>query len=81
MNTRQDVWLPIIDSAACNGCGDCVVACPTDALTLDGGVPAGSGFAPRVEPDRCGYCAVCEAVCPTDAIALPYQIVLAASAG
>lgn len=78
MNTRQDVWLPIIDSAVCTGCGDCVIACPTDALTLAVGATAGSGFMPRVEPDLCGYCAVCEAVCPTEAIAMPYQIVLAA---
>ncbi len=75
MNTTQEQWLPIINLNACNGCGDCVVACPTAALSMDGGVPV------LARPDRCGYCAVCEAVCPTEAVALPYQIVMAAGAG
>lgn len=78
MNTTQEMWLPYINSAACNGCGDCVSACPTDALTLVGDAAAINGYAPRVEADLCGYCAICEAVCSTEAIALPYQVVLAA---
>jgi thioredoxin reductase (NADPH) len=62
-------WLPRIDPLACTGAGDCVPACPTQALGLVG------GQAVVARPDACTYCAECEAVCPVGAIALPYQIV------
>ncbi len=68
----QKTWYPHIDSTICNGCGDCVVACPTDALALSGAV------AVVAAPAQCNYCAVCETVCPVGAIDLPYQIVMEA---
>ena len=27
-------FLPVVDEAACNGCGKCVSACPVEAMTL-----------------------------------------------
>lgn len=67
MNTQQQ-WMPQIDRARCTGCGDCIAACPTQAL---GDV---EGKAAVVRPEACTYCAVCEDICPTGAIGLPYQI-------
>ena len=65
----EERWLPQIDKELCTGCGDCIVACPTDALELV------NGTAVLANPTACNYSADCEAVCPVDAIALPYQIV------
>lgn len=66
----EEIWLPLIDTELCTGCGDCIVTCPTNALELVGST------AVLIEPMACNYCAVCETICPVDAIALPYQIVL-----
>ncbi len=44
----------------CLGLGDCVRACPFDALSL-----GGEGIA-VVDPEACTGCAICVAVCPKD---------------
>ena len=67
-----EIWMPQIDIDLCTGCGDCIIACPTDALALV------SGTAVLAEPDACNYCGECESICPVEAIALPYQIVIEA---
>ena len=61
-------WLPSIDREICTGCGDCIAACPVDAL---GKV---EGKADLVRPEACTYCLACEDLCPVDAIALPFLI-------
>ena len=72
-----EVWIPQIDKAVCTGCGDCVVICPTDVLTLTGGMTTMlAKVAVLANPAACTYCADCETICPVDAITLPYQIVL-----
>ncbi len=52
-----------IDSS-CNGCGDCVNACPYGVFTFDG------SRAVVVAPDACVLCGRCVRVCPTQAITL-----------
>ena len=66
----EKIWLPQIDRQRCTGCGDCVAACPTNALALV------AGLAVLVTPTACNYSGLCEAICPEDAISLPYQVVL-----
>jgi NAD-dependent dihydropyrimidine dehydrogenase PreA subunit len=48
----------------CNGCNDCVSACPTHVLDAspDGGRPVIARL------DQCQTCFMCELYCPTDAI-------------
>lgn len=65
-----EVWMLQIDVDVCTGCGDCILACPTDVLALMGGT------AVLAKPDACTYCGECESICPVGAIALPYQIVM-----
>ena len=64
--------MPEIDREICDLCGDCLAACPTQALSLD---------AERrvivLDDEHCAYCGDCEAICPAGAIRLPYEIRLA----
>lgn len=45
-------------------CSVCAGACPTGALTLEGGIPA-------IDPDRCSGCGLCVSTCPTGALVDP----------
>ena len=49
------------DEDECTGCGECVEACPVDALEMDGDFP-------RVDTEWCIGCGVCATVCPSDAV-------------
>ena len=56
------IWLlPKVEEPECVKCGDCVKACPTKALTIDGGYPI-------LEKDLCINCWCCHEMCPTKAI-------------
>jgi ferredoxin len=61
--------MPRIDTARCNGSGECIAHCPTDALGWQ------NGKAALTAPEKCIYCAVCESICPASAIELPYLVV------
>lgn len=55
--------LPVIDQAKCpTGCGECVDACPTDALRQEGGRL-------RMDLGRCLFCTDCVESCPAGAVA------------
>lgn len=43
----------------CLGCGDCVRACPFDAMTIDEGAEL-----PRIDHDKCTGCGKCVETCP-----------------
>jgi len=54
-----------IDCALCIGCGQCVTACPFDALSMEGGKAALTG--------DCRACYACVKACPVKAIAKSAQ--------
>ena len=56
----------IIDEQRCKGCELCVVACPTDVLSLQAKEVNDRGyhFAYSAHPDNCIGCASCALVCP-----------------
>jgi NAD-dependent dihydropyrimidine dehydrogenase PreA subunit len=57
----------IVVTAACRGCGACLLTCPQRAIRPAGHAPGGA--APlTVLPQRCTGCAECIEICPADAI-------------
>ena len=52
-----------VDEAKCDGCGECVAACPVEGLQLQDGKPV-------LDEDQCVECGVCEGACPTGALEL-----------
>lgn len=53
-----------VDTARCNGCGDCVSYCAYGVFTFDG------SHAVAAAPEACTLCGRCVRVCPTQAITL-----------
>lgn len=52
-----------VTEAKCTGCGDCVEACPSEALKVEDGKV-------HVSDDDCSDCAACVDVCPESALVL-----------
>lgn len=61
--------VPHIDPTICDGCGLCVVVCPTKALSVR------DGWAIVAFPDRCNYTGLCEQACPQSAIQRVFEII------
>jgi len=78
LKTREAIvtsgWLATPDDDACNGCNQCVKACPVEAIDLVPATP--SAKAPRrkkrasVNADTCLGCAVCVKHCKFDALSM-----------
>ncbi|MCL4190528.1 MAG: 4Fe-4S binding protein [Thermoguttaceae bacterium] len=51
----------IVDQEKCSGCGECVEACPLDAIEIQENKAV-------VDQETCGDCGACVDVCPTEAI-------------
>jgi Fe-S-cluster-containing hydrogenase component 2 len=53
----------IVDAGKCSGCGECVEACPLDAITMQDATA-------KVDDQACGDCGACVDVCPTQSISV-----------
>jgi ferredoxin len=65
-------FLPAVDGATCTGCGECVAACPVEAMTT---VSANEPLhakkkKAKVDESLCLGCAVCVRVCKTKSLRL-----------
>ena len=52
-----------VDAEKCSACGECVEACPLEAISVPENVAV-------VDEGTCGDCGACVEVCPTQAIAV-----------
>ena len=53
----------VVDQGKCTGCGECVGACPLEAIAV-------KDDKAHVDPDTCGDCGACVDVCPVGALSL-----------
>ncbi|NDJ78559.1 MAG: CoB--CoM heterodisulfide reductase iron-sulfur subunit A family protein, partial [Chloroflexi bacterium] len=60
---RLDPSVACANRAHCAGCGQCIAACPYNAITLDGNVAV-------VNEYQCKGCGTCAATCPNKAMTL-----------
>lgn len=64
----------VIDQERCKGCNLCVVACPTNSLSLSSEVNhRGYNYCVDSQPDTCVGCTSCALICP-DACISVYKI-------
>lgn len=53
----------VVDVEKCSACGECVEACPLDAISMQDDHA-------QVDEETCGDCGACVDVCPTEAISM-----------
>ena len=60
----------VIDERACKACGICVVICPQECISLEGGKigPRGTPIAYVSDMEKCTGCGFCGWLCPDLAI-------------
>ena len=66
----------VVNTERCKGCNLCVVACPTDVLSLQQKEVNNRGyhFAYMAQPEKCIGCQSCALVCP-DACIEVYRVI------
>lgn len=60
-NNIQKNSLPVIDTDKCDGCSECVIQCPNDAISI-------INFKAVINLLKCKNCRNCENACPVNAI-------------
>lgn len=60
---RMKKMIAIVDKVRCSGCGDCMMVCPVDAITMALGKA-------EVDPDECIGCGACVDECRRGAISM-----------
>jgi heterodisulfide reductase subunit A len=65
--TELDPLVAVVDADACTACGDCLTACPYDAITM--AEEQDRHFA-VISPTGCKGCGGCVPICPENAIDL-----------
>lgn len=68
---------PQIDPVKCTGCGQCVLSCPTTALSVEDH-PSADNRSLFLSYGDCIYCGLCEPACPYEAITFQGKYELAA---
>ncbi len=53
----------IVDQGTCSGCGECVDACPLEAIEIKDDKAV-------IDADTCGDCGACVDVCPTESLSV-----------
>ncbi len=69
-------FLPVVDESECNGCGNCVSACPVEAMAL---VSTNDPKKPKqktakLDESLCLGCGVCARACPKESISLESRL-------
>ncbi len=65
--TELDPLVATVDADACTACGDCLTACPYDAISM---AEAGDRHFAVISPTGCKGCGGCVPLCPENAIDL-----------
>jgi heterodisulfide reductase subunit A len=65
--TELDPLVAVVDPVACTACGDCLTACPYDAISM---AEEGDGHFAVISPTGCKGCGGCVPICPENAIDL-----------
>jgi heterodisulfide reductase subunit A len=65
--TELDPLVATVDPGACTACGDCLTACPYDAISM---TETGDRHVAAISPTGCKGCGGCVPMCPKNAIDL-----------